>query len=106
MSTTVAMSKEASEAISLLRVNFPEFEVTDDLIPFIECAENNAKDSDEDFWIPVNDANLLKKLRPIMDPEFTEVFDEADQWEEVVKDVKGGVTFAFYWNDKFINWER
>lgn len=104
----MTMSIEVADRIELLKTRFPNFVVTDELLPFLECAEINARaeESEDDSWIPVPNADLLKAVKPLMDPECHDVFEEADRWAEVVKDVNGGVTFAFYWNGEYLNWER
>jgi len=107
MSTTLPMSKGVSERIALINSQFPGFEVTDAMLPILEDAEYVTTQSidDEDRWTEIKDPQILIDLKPITDPGY-DVFENKKDWAEVVKDIKGGVTFGFYWKGGFLNWER
>lgn len=62
------------------------------------------KADEEGDWLKIN-SNVLKKLKPIVHP-FWEYVYEPNNFKEVSKDANSGVTFAFYWKDGFLCWER
>ena len=62
------------------------------------------KVNEEGDWIKIS-PNALKHLKPIVHPMWESAY-ELNNFKEVSKDANSGVTFAFYWKDGFLCWER
>ncbi|MBO9614197.1 MAG: hypothetical protein J7619_15940 [Dyadobacter sp.] len=95
--------------IQWMKHKYPDFKVEDRFLPYLQCAEENTPlsggETDEDTWVPVASVQDLKDLLPITH-ELWIVPDAPNHWDEVERDVKGGVTFAFYWQEGALCWER
>lgn len=103
--------KGVHDRIEWMKHKYPGFVVEDRFLPYLECAEENTPfsggETDEDTWVPVANVQDLKDLRSITHESWiASDVDNPDHWDEVDKDVKGGVTFAFYWQDGALCWER
>lgn len=62
------------------------------------------KINDDTEWIKVS-PNTLLELKPITHPNWEDAYSK-HRWNEVVNDANLGITFAFYWKDGFLCWER
>lgn len=74
--------------------------IDDGIIAALECSFINSDDN----WIDVTSDTLLA-LKPIMHPNWEQAYSK-DQFVYAAKEANQGVTFAFYWNDGFLCWER
>lgn len=98
------------ERLEWIKEQFPSFVVAEAMLPFIALAERNTplddSDSidDEHSWMVIPDPQILIDMKPITHPLWLEDWDFG--WEEVLKDIAGGVTFAFYWKENYLAWER
>lgn len=91
-----------------LKMNLSRLEVAtkmkvldDELISILEFSLSEKNNEDE--WIRCSPNSLLA-LKPIMHPAWDEVYRY--RFKEVASDAKNGITFAFYWKDGFLCWER
>lgn len=112
MSDRAKMSKRVSDRIQWIKSKYTNFNVEDRFIPYLECAEKNAiaeetGDDDGDEWVKVKDPQDLLDLAPITHELWSpNIEEDPEQWQAVIKDVNDGVTFAFYWQEDALCWER
>lgn len=102
------MSKSLADRLEWLKEHYPHFTVESRFLPYLECAEQNTplgeEETEEDFWVPVSDVQDLKDMTPITH-ELWRPTDE-ETWQSAEKDAKDGVTFAFFWQENALCWER
>ena len=73
----------------------------------IDSFENSKKrmNNEETRWTKVT-ASTLKELRGICHPEWETNVYQTKELQKAYNDADFGVTFAFYWKDKRLCWER
>lgn len=64
----------------------------------------SAKANESDKWLPVT-PNTLLALKSIMHPKWSDAYSPKE-FQNVSADATAGVTFAFYWSDGYLCWER
>jgi len=74
-----------------------------ELISILEFSLSE-KVGNDDEWIKCSPNSLLA-LKPIMHPEWDEAY-QPRRFKEAANDAKNGITFAFYWKECFLCWER
>lgn len=98
-----------SERVRWIGENFPEFQLKQTHLPFLDVAERNTpldgseSEEDDGAWV-ATDENILIEFKPITHPLWIEDWDF--EWKEVKKHIANGVTFAFYWKENYLAWER
>ena len=63
-----------------------------------------ANEGTEDEFIKCN-SNVLNNIKGIMHPSWEDAYSPK-RLNDALKDYNSGVTFAFYWNDGYLCWER
>lgn len=58
----------------------------------------------ETEWVKVS-PNTLLELKQVTHPSWEDAYSP-QRFKEVISDANAGITFAFYWNEGFLCWER
>jgi len=76
----------------------------DELIQILEFSLLEKDGTSGAEFIKCTPSSLLA-LKPIMHPEWEDAYSPK-RFKEAVNDANNGITFAFYWKDGFLCWER
>lgn len=76
--------------------------LSEETIQILEFSLKNKGNQDE--WINVS-ANTLIELKGIVHPSWEDAYLPR-RFKEVIEDIKADITFAFYWKEGFLCWER
>jgi hypothetical protein len=78
--------------------------MTEETISILKFSLSEKTNESEDEWIKVSPKALLE-LKGITHPHWEDAYSP-QRFNEIIKDADSGVTFAFYWNEGFLCWER